>query len=94
MKILEDDLDLDGEDDFTQDKIIGEDIDVDDYAEVEMTVAEPTKVTDVDGSVVIVSPGDIVTIKSESIKRVQLPLKEEEDIEDTDEESDKEKDKE
>lgn len=92
MKLIEDDLDLDGEDDFTQDKIIGEDID--DYAEVEMTVAEPTKVTDIDGSVVIVSPGDIVTIKSESIKRVQLPIKEEEDIEDTDEESDKEKDKE
>ncbi len=77
MKIVEDDLDLDGEDDFTQDKIIGEDID--DYAEVEMTAAEPTKVTDIDGSVVIVSPGDIVTIKSESLKRVQLPIKEEED---------------
>lgn len=88
MKIVEDDLDLDGEDDFTQDKIIGEEID--DYAEVEMTVAEPTKVTDIDGSVVIVSPGDIVTIKSESIKRVQLPIKEEEDKDS--EEDDKEKD--
>lgn len=43
----------------------------DDYAEVEMVVAEPTKVTDVDGSVVIVSPGDTVTIKSESIKRIK-----------------------
>lgn len=96
MKLIEDDLDLDGEDDFTQDKIIGEDVDVDDYAEVEMVAAEPTKITDVDGSVVVVSPGDIVNIKSESIKRVQLPIKEEEDkdSEKTDEESDKEKDKE
>ena len=88
MKIVEDDLDLDGEDDFTQDKIIGEDID--DYAEVEMTVAEPTKVTDIDGSVVIVSPGDIVTIKSESIKRVQLPIKEEEEEDKEDENKEKE----
>ena len=27
------------------------------------------KITDIDGSVVIATPGDIVTIKSESIKR-------------------------
>lgn len=40
-----------------------------DYAEIEMEVAEPTKITDIDGSVVIATPGDIVTIKSESIKR-------------------------
>lgn len=94
MKILEDDLDLDGEDDFIQDKIIGEDIDtVDNYAEIEMVVAEPTKVTDVDGSIVLVAPGDIVTIKSESLKRVSLPIneEEEEDKEETDEKSDKEK---
>jgi len=47
------------------DVVLGED----DYAEVEMEVAEPTKITDIDGSVVIATPGDIVTIKSESIKR-------------------------
>ena len=102
MKLVEDDLDLDGEDDFTQDKVIGEDIDTfvggEDYSEVEMVVAEPTKVTDIDGSIVLVSPGDIVTIKSESLKRVQLPIKEEEnkddEVDDTDEKSDKEKDKE
>lgn len=96
MKILEDDLDLDGEDDFTKDKIIGEDVDTfvgsDNYSEVEMVAAEPTKVTDVDGSIVLVAPGDIVTIKSESLKRVSLPINEEEDKdEETDEESDKEK---
>lgn len=75
-KLTEDDLDLNGEDDFTQDKIIGEaEIDTfngsdEDYAEVEMVVAEPTKVTDIDGSVVLVAPGDTVTIKSESLKRL------------------------
>lgn len=47
------------------DVVLGEE----DYAEVEMEVAEPTKITDIDGSVVIATPGDIVTIKSESIKR-------------------------
>jgi hypothetical protein len=40
------------------------------YAEVEMVVAEPTKITDIDGSVVIATPGDTVTIKSESLKRI------------------------
>ena len=72
-KITEDDLDLNGEDDFTQDDkefVIGEDIETDNYAEIEMVVAEPTKVTDVDGSVVLVAPGDTVTIKSESLKRI------------------------
>lgn len=44
-------------------------LDEEDYAEVEMEVAEPTKITDIDGSVVIATPGDIITIKSESIKR-------------------------
>ena len=48
-----------------EDDVLGEE----DYAEVEMEVAEPTKITDVDGSVVIATPGDIITIKSESIKR-------------------------
>ena len=48
-----------------EDDVLGEQ----DYAEVEMEVAEPTKITDIDGSVVIATPGDIVTIKSESIKR-------------------------
>jgi len=48
-----------------EDDVLGEE----DYAEVEMEVAEPTKITDIDGSVVIATPGDIVTIKSESIKR-------------------------
>lgn len=52
-------------DDGYEDGVLGEE----DYAEVEMEVAEPTKITDVDGSVVIATPGDIVTIKSESIKR-------------------------
>ena len=107
MKLIEDDLDLDGEDDFTQDKVIGEDVDTfvggeDDYSEIEMVVAEPTKVTDVDGSIVLVAPGDVVTIKSESLKRVSLPIKEEDEKNDdgivdsveTDEKSDKEKDKE
>lgn len=74
MKFNEEEIDImdgdhvvDGgyEDDFA----MGEDIDTDDYAEVEMEIAEPTKLTDVDGSVVIVTPGDIVNIKSESIKR-------------------------
>jgi len=51
-----------------EDDVLGEEFE-DDYAEVEMEVAEPTKITDVDGSVVIATPGDIVTIKSESIKR-------------------------
>lgn len=50
------------------DVVLGEEFE-DDYAEVEMEVAEPTKITDVDGSIVIATPGDIVTIKSESIKR-------------------------
>lgn len=40
------------------------------YAEVEMVIAEPTKLTDIDGSVVIATPGDTVTIKSESLKRI------------------------
>lgn len=48
-----------------EDDVLGEE----DYAEVEMEVAEPTKITDIDGSVVIATPGDIITIKSESIKR-------------------------
>ena len=48
------------------DVVLGEQ---EDYAEIEMEVAEPTKITDIDGSVVIATPGDIVTIKSESIKR-------------------------
>ena len=52
-------------DDGYEDGVLGEE----DYAEVEMEVAEPTKITDVDGSVVIATPGDIITIKSESIKR-------------------------
>lgn len=52
-------------DDGYEDDVLGEE----DYAEVEMEIAEPTKLTDVDGSVVIVTPGDIVNIKSESIKR-------------------------
>jgi len=52
-------------DDGYEDDVLGEE----DYAEVEMEVAEPTKITDVDGSVVIATPGDIITIKSESIKR-------------------------
>jgi hypothetical protein len=73
-KITEDDLDLNGEDDFTQDKkdfVIGEDMDTEpEYAEVEVTAAEPTKLTDIDGSVLIVVPGDIVTVKSESLKRI------------------------
>ena len=51
-----------------EDGVLGEEFE-DDYAEVEMEVAEPTKITDIDGSVVIATPGDIVTIKSESIKR-------------------------
>lgn len=66
MRINEDDLNLDGIDDFIEDDGI---MDIEDYAEVEMEVAEPTKITDVDGSIVIATPGDIVTIKSESIKR-------------------------
>lgn len=49
-----------------EDDVLGEQ---EDYAEIEMEVAEPTKITDIDGSVVIATPGDIVTIKSESIKR-------------------------
>lgn len=64
MRIQEDDLNLNGVDDFIEDEVS-----IDDYAEVEMEVAEPTKITDVDGSVVIATPGDIITIKSESIKR-------------------------
>jgi hypothetical protein len=52
-------------DDGYEDDVLGEE----DYAEVEMEVAEPTKITDIDGSVVIATPGDIITIKSESIKR-------------------------
>ena len=72
-KITEDDLDLNGEDDFTQDDkefVMGEEVETDNFSEVEMVVAEPTKVTDVDGSVVLVAPGDTVTIKSESLKRI------------------------
>jgi hypothetical protein len=42
--------------------------------EVELVVAEPTKVTDVDGSVVLVTPGDVVTVKSESMKRINKSL--------------------
>lgn len=96
MRIVEDDLDLDGEDDFTQGKVIGEDIDTfvgddDNYAEVEMVAAEPTKVVDVDGSIVIVSPGDTVTIKSESIKRVSSLIKEEKESDEADEKSDENK---
>ena len=52
-------------DDGYEDDVLSEE----DYAEVEMEVAEPTKITDIDGSVVIATPGDIITIKSESIKR-------------------------
>jgi len=70
-RLTEGDFDMDGTQDFEDDTMFGEDGFGDDYAEVEMTVAEPTKVTDIDGSVVIVSPGDIVTIKSESIKRIK-----------------------
>ena len=42
-------------DDGYEDDVLGEE----DYAEVEMEVAEPTKITDIDGSVVIATPGDI-----------------------------------
>jgi hypothetical protein len=74
MRINEDDLDLDGIDDSFDtevDSTMEDDTFMNnEYAEVEMEVAEPTKITDIDGSVVIVTPGDIVTIKSESLKRV------------------------
>lgn len=75
-KITEDDLDLNGEDDFTQDDkdfVIGEDVE-DTYAEVEMVAGEPTKITDIDGSVLIVAPGDVVTVKSESLKRINKTI--------------------
>lgn len=66
-KIKEDDLDLDGIDDSYDDY-------VEDYAEVEMTLAEPGKLVDIDGSVVLVGPGDEITIRSESIKRINKTI--------------------
>lgn len=40
-------------------------------AEVEVVLDEPARMVDVDGSVVLAEPGDIVTIKSESLKRIR-----------------------
>lgn len=40
------------------------------YNEVEIVLSESTKLTDKDGSIVLAGPGDIVTIKSEVLKRV------------------------
>lgn len=58
------------EDDYIDD-VASED--VGEY-EVELVVAEPTKVVDMDGSVVLVTPGDVVTVKSESMKRINKSL--------------------
>ena len=93
MKILEDEFvddgGLDFDTDVSQDLV---DTDFDNYAEVEMTVAEPTKITDIDGSVIIVSPGDIVNIKSESLKRVKSFIKEEDEKADDTEDEKKDAD--
>jgi hypothetical protein len=40
-------------------------------AEVEVVLDEPTRMVDVDGSVVLAEPGDTITIKSESLKRIK-----------------------
>jgi hypothetical protein len=97
MKILEDEIVNDEDNDFFVDDSLDQGLldndNIDDnYAEVEMVVAEPTKITDIDGSVIIVSPGDIVNIKSESLKRVKSFIKEDEEKAD-DKEDDKEDDK-
>ena len=42
----------------------------DGMAEVELVLAEPTKMVDADGSIVLAEPGDIVHVQSESIKRI------------------------
>lgn len=78
MKFLKEDFedefdsseDLPMEDDLMIDEpLLGDE--VADYAEIEMTLAEPSKLVDADGSVVLVGAGDIVTIQSESLKRIK-----------------------
>mgnify|MGYP001244629273 CR=1 FL=1 len=54
------------EDEFTDEPIID-----DEKAEIEMVLAEPSKLVDADGSVVLVGAGDVVTIQSESLKRIK-----------------------
>ena len=71
-KIKEDILDPDMDADVD---IVGYDLDVDmdagQMAEVELVLAEPTKMVDADGSIVLAEPGDIVHIQSESLKRIK-----------------------
>lgn len=68
---------------FYEDDVLGvgpiDDIDLEDtladenieMAEVEVILDEPTRMVDVDGSVILAEPGDVITIKSESIKRIK-----------------------
>lgn len=65
-------LDFDGNNDFDADlDFAGEDTLDGGMAEIEMTLAEPSKLVDADGSVVLVGAGDTLTIRSESLKRVK-----------------------
>ncbi len=76
-------LDLDGMPDGDGDlDDVGFDDGLDDFdsefndfdAEVEMTLGEATKLTDRDGSVLLAGPGDRVTIKSPTLKRINKAL--------------------
>jgi hypothetical protein len=94
-RITEDDLNLNGVDDFIEDGVVDTYVDSEDnFAEVELVAAEPTKITDIDGSVVIITPGDIVNVKSESLKRVSKVIESEEDSDEDKNEDDKEDKKE
>jgi hypothetical protein len=74
MKFLkedfEDDPSLDTDETFMDDETDDSMVD-DGTAEIEMVLAEPSKLVDVDGSVVLVGAGDVVNIQSESLKRIK-----------------------
>lgn len=73
MKFVEDFYEDDLDNTFDSDFVSGEVAPViePEMAEVEVILDEPTRMVDVDGSVVLAEPGDIITIKSESLKRIK-----------------------
>ena len=66
----EDELDTSVDSNFVAGDVYSEPAEVE-MAEIEVVLDEPTRMVDVDGSVVLAEPGDIITIKSESLKRIK-----------------------
>lgn len=73
MKFVEDFYEDELDNTFDSDFVAGEVEPViePEMAEVEVVLDEPTRMVDVDGSVVLAEPGDTITIKSESLKRIK-----------------------